>query len=94
MGAYFLDLPFLHYHNPVGFFDGGQAVRDDDGGAVLHQVFQRRLHVAFGLGVEGGGGLVQNQDRRVLEDGPCDGDALPLAARKLDAVFSHQGLQP
>ena len=46
--------------------DGGQAVGDGDGGAVLGQLLQALLDVALALVVQGGGGLIQDQDGRVL----------------------------
>ena len=56
---------------------------DGDGGAAGHQAVQGVLHDAFGFGVQRGGGLVQDQDRRVLEDGAGDGQALALSAGEL-----------
>src|SRR5690606_21903438 len=51
---------FQHQHL-VGVLDGGQAMGDDQRGAVRHQVRQRVLHQAFGFVVQRGGGLVQDQ---------------------------------
>ena len=42
---------------------------------------------AFGLGIQRAGRLVQNQDRRVAQHGPRDGEALPLAARHAHAAL-------
>jgi len=36
----------------------------------------------FALGVEGGGGLVEKQDRRILQEGAGERQALALASRK------------
>ena len=46
----------------------------------LHQPRQRFLDELLALGIEGGGGLVQKQDRRILEEGAGEGDALTLTA--------------
>jgi hypothetical protein len=43
-------------------------------------VLERGLDQALGLGVERGGGLVEDQDRRVLQQRTGDGEALALAA--------------
>ena len=77
------DAPFFQHHDLVGAADGGEPVRDHDHGAVRHQIGQRPLHQHFGFGIEVRGGLVQNQDGRVLEQRAGDGDALPLAAAEL-----------
>ena len=43
-----------------------QPMRDHQHRAALHQVGQRGLHQRFALGIERRGGLVENQNRRVL----------------------------
>ncbi len=53
---------------------------------------QRALDFPLGAGVERAGGFVQQQDRRVLEDGAGDGDALLFAAGKLQAALAHHGV--
>lgn len=65
MRALLHDAALLHHHHPVGMLNGGEpmgitkAVR-------LHQALQGLLHQAFRFGVQGGGGLVQNQNRRIF----------------------------
>ena len=56
----------------VGVEDGGEAVGDDDGGAVAEDVAEGVLDERLGLRVEGGGGLVEDEDLWVLEDGSCE----------------------
>ena len=51
-----------------------------------------RLMRGFGLHVERAGGLVEDQDRRVLQDGAGDGDALALAARQRGAALADHEL--
>ena len=46
----------------------------------------------LGVAVERRGRLVEQQDRRRLEDGAGDGDALLLAARELEAALAHLGV--
>jgi hypothetical protein len=43
--------------------DGGEAVGDGDGGAAQLSLLQRLLHHLLALCVQGGRGLVQQQDR-------------------------------
>ncbi len=64
---------------------------DHQGGAVLRQFLQRGLHGALGFGVERGGGLVEQQQRRIAQDGPRDGQALALAARQAHALLAEKG---
>ena len=59
---------------------GRQAVGDDQGGAALHGLVQGALHQALVLGVQRAGGLVEQQDRRLADQGAGDGQPLALAA--------------
>ena len=63
--------------------DGVQPVRDGDGGAALAQMRDRVLHQPLGFGIERRGRLVEQDDRRVLDQRARDRDALALAAGKL-----------
>jgi len=82
----------LDHQDAVGLQNRGQAVRDDDVGAPAHKVLQRVLNGVFGDGVQGRGGLVQNQDARILEHHTRDGEALLLAAGELQAAVAHLGV--
>src|ERR1017187_8442402 len=92
VGADFADLPLLEHHNLVRAAYCGKPVRDDDNGAVLHQVRQRLLYQHFALRVQMAGGFVENQYGRVLQQGAGDGEALPLSAGELDAAVADHGL--
>ena len=54
---------------------------------------QRLLDRPLGLGVERRGRLVEDQDRRVLEEHARDRQALLLAARELDAALADDGVE-
>ena len=92
MGAVFDDSPFIQHQHPVGVLDGRQAVRDHDGGAVYREALQGFLDQRLRFGVQGGGGLVQQQDGGIFQDGSCQGNALALPARQASAPFSGQGV--
>ena len=72
--------------------DGGEPVGDGEGGAPAGQLFQGLLHQALALVVQGAGGLVQNQDGRIFQEHPGDGNALLLPAGELDAPLAHEGV--
>mmetsp|Transcript_18513 Transcript_18513/g.62462 ORF Transcript_18513/g.62462 Transcript_18513/m.62462 type:complete len:246 (-) Transcript_18513:1254-1991(-) len=69
--------------------DGGEAVRDGDCCAADGRRAQRFPHSRFGLGVERRRGLVEQQQGRVVRDGPRDGDPLLLAAAEVLASLSN-----
>src|SRR5262245_10333109 len=74
--------------DPVHAGDGRQSVRDGDDGAALHQREQRLLDAVLAFAVERTRRLVQYQDARIFKNGAGDSQALPLAARQLDALFA------
>lgn len=78
VGALFGNAPTLHDDDPVGMLDGGQAVRNDQGGTSLHQALQGVLYQPFGFGVQRRGGFVQDQDGGVLVQRPRNRQPLAL----------------
>ncbi len=82
----------IEYHNFVGAPDSGEPVRDHDHRAVAHQGLERPLHQHFRFGVQMRSSFVQDQDRRVLEQCPRDGQTLSLAAAELGTTFADHGV--
>ena len=74
------DVAGLQHDDLVGIDDGGEPVGDHQRGAVARHQRQGILNVLLGLGIERRGGLVEDQDRRSLQDGAGYGDALLFAA--------------
>src|SRR5690606_15196818 len=91
VGSFLDDAAAVDDIDAVGVLHRRQAVGDHQGGAAVHQPLQRRLHDGFALGVQRAGRLVQQQDRRVLQEGAGDGDALALAAGQAGARLAHSG---
>jgi hypothetical protein len=69
-------------------------MRDNQRSAVFHQALQRLLDQSLGFGIQRAGGLVQHQDRRVLEDRPGNRDALALTAGQRIAGLPDLGVYP
>ena len=59
----------------------------------MHEVVEGFLHQVLTLGVERRGGLVEDEDGRVLEDGSGNAYALPLAAREFAATVANVGVK-
>src|SRR5438309_2095115 len=59
---------------------------------TLARARSRRQRARGWVGVEAAGGLVEQEDGRVAQDGAGDGDALPLAAGQLHAALADAGL--
>ena len=73
------DLTVPQYQDLIRLANGAQTMGDDEAGAVGHEAFQRLLDQLFRRRVHAGGRFIQNQDRRVLQQGARDADALLLA---------------
>ena len=89
MGAHILDAAAVDYHDLIRAGDGAEAVGDDQHGLSRYQPAHGLLDYGLVLGVYVGGRLVQHHNRRVLEHGPGDGDALTLTAGQVGAASAH-----
>jgi len=49
----------IHHDDAIGVYHCGQSVRDNDGGALAHDVSQCLLHMPFTFRVERAGGFVE-----------------------------------
>ena len=70
----------------------GQIVLDRDDGFAGHEPFEAFHNERLGLGVQGRGGLVEDQKRRVLQKRPGDGQTLALAAGQVGALLAKDGV--
>jgi hypothetical protein len=84
----------LEHDDAVGRPDRREAVRDHQRRPVQGQARQRLLDQTLGLGVDRRGRLVQDQDRRVLQERPRDREPLLLAARQPHAPLADHRVVP
>ena len=94
MAALFQHTALVEHDDVVRVLDRGQAMRDHQRGAVLHQSLHGFLDQALRFGIQRAGGLVEDQDRRVLEDRARDGDALALATGDQRPALPDRAVQP
>src|SRR6267154_6454908 len=90
MGTLLDDLAAVEHQDAVEAAHRRQPVRDHDRGASLHEPLHRLLDQGLRFGIEARRRLVEDQNRRVCEKRARQRDALPLAARQLDAAFADQ----
>lgn len=78
--AGFHDPPLVHDQNAVAIPDGRQTVGDNECGTA----FFNRLHIApdefFGFVIKSRGGFIEDQQTRIGNERPGNGNPLPLAA--------------
>ncbi len=92
--AFLDDFALVHHHQPVHGGDRRQPVRNGDHGLALHQSVEVLLDRRLDLRIERRRGLVQNENRRILQHNAGNGDALPLASRQLHAAFADMRVEP
>ena len=68
------DAAMVHHQDLVSVHDGRQPMRDDQRGPVAGDAFELRLDYTFGARVECRSRLVEDKDRRVLQQRSCDRD--------------------
>src|SRR6202023_3675292 len=92
VGAYFYDASLVKDGDRVRVADGGNAGGDEDGRASAHDLPEMVEDFVFGMGVDAGEGVVENEDAGAAEKGAGDGGALLLASGGGDAAFADGGV--
>jgi len=65
---------------------------DDDGGSSFNKFPNSVLNELLGVGIKRGGGFIEDENGRVLEDGSSNRKSLLLTSRKFDTSFANFGL--
>ncbi len=78
----------------VGITDGGEAMGDDERRTAFREGSQCPLDLSLGLRVEGRGRLVEDEDRRILQEGPSRWRGAASAARQAHAALTHHCVEP
>jgi len=77
----------------IGVDDRRQPVRDDQRRATAGNLVELCLDQAFGARIQRRRGLVENEQRRVFQQGARDRDTLLFAAGKLEPAFADLGFE-
>src|SRR5713101_3310771 len=80
----------LDDEDAIGIHDGMQPMRDHDSRSSATEMLDGALHLPLGFGIERSGGLVQEDDRGILEQRARNRDALALAAGELGSVLADR----
>ncbi len=86
------DAALVHDGDPVGEVQRRAPVGDEQRGAALHDAPQGGVDPLFHPGVDRARGIVEDQDARVRQDGPGEGDPLPLASRQAQPSLADDGV--
>lgn len=82
----------IQNEDTVGAAQRAHAVGDEEGGAAAHGAFHGLEDFVLGARIDGRGGVVEDEDLRVEQQGARDGDALSLAAGEVHAGFAEHGV--
>src|ERR1043165_7285166 len=84
------DRAVLHQQDQVRATNRRQAMRDDERRAIREQIGHRRLNELLALRVEVSGRRLQNENLRLRENGPRDGQALLLSSRQFHPALADE----
>ena len=87
----FEELPLLKDQDDVGIADKGEAVAGHEGRAACHELCERLLDNLLRLRLHGAGGLIEDQQERVGEEGAGDSEPLALSPRELHPPLPDLG---
>lgn len=89
VGAELGDAATVHDDDPVALPQRAEAVGDDQCGAAVHRLLHRGQDFVLGVRVDGGRGVVEQQDRRIEQHRPGNCQPLPLAAGQVQPSFAQ-----
>ena len=76
------------HHHLIRTGYGAHPMGDDKDGFVLYEPRKSLLNGSFVFHIQAGGGFVQQNDGRILQEGAGNGNALTLAAGKDAAILA------
>ncbi len=83
--------PVFQDEDDIGPAEQTEPAGNDEGRPAGHGGAQGSEDFVLGLGVNGGGRIVQDEDGRLQQQGAGQGQALALAAGKVHAGFTQDG---
>src|SRR5438445_1082345 len=92
MGAALNDAAGVEHQNQIGVLHGGKALRDDECRSPFAEPAHGLPDQPLGLRVHAGGGVVEDEDARVHQEGARDRQALALSAAQRNAAFADDGV--
>ena len=88
VGADFFDATIFEDDDLIGLKNRGEAMGDGDDRAAFGEEIEGALDFLFGLGIEGTGGFIEEENRGVFEEGAGDGKSLLLTTGEVAAFVA------
>ena len=92
--ALVFQFPAAQHENAVGPTNLRKAVRDKECRPAAQDVSQRALNLVLRRAVNRTGGVIQDEDARIGQEGTGNGDPLALSAGERYAPFAYHGVVP
>src|SRR5699024_11156355 len=92
VGTEAVDLAVLQDDDPVGVLDGADPLGDNQLGGIRDFLQEGLADHGVGVGIDGGGGVVENENLGLFQQGPGDTQPLPLAAGDVGAALLDVGV--
>ena len=87
------NLALGEHDDVIRVLDGGQAVGYDEHGADVHHLFKGILNQKLRFRIDVGGGLVEDHDLGLMNDGAGEGEELALAGGEVVTPLPHDLVQ-
>ncbi len=88
--AHLAQLALVHDQDGIGALHGGEAVGDQHAGAAFDHALQCAANAQLGVGIDAGGGLVEDEDARIVGQRAGKVDELLLAGGERVAALLHR----
>ena len=92
MGPLLRHAAVIQHQDAVGAPDGGQPVGDDKASPSLAQVLHSKADGPLRFRVHVGGSFIQNDNVRVRQKAPGNGQQLPLSLGDAGALVGENGV--
>ena len=86
-------LPAVEHINTMRMPHGAQSVGNDKTRPPLHQAVERLLNLPLGFGIDAGRRFIEQENRRVFQQGARDADALFFTHAEPHAALADFGFQ-
>ena len=87
-----VDFSAVEDDDHVGVLNGRDALGDDDFGGIGQFFAERLADECVRLGIDGGSGVVENEDLGFFQEGARDAEPLFLSARNVCAALFDEGV--
>ena len=83
------DPALVHHADQISIHSRAQSMSDHKHGVLTFELLNGLPHQTLSFPIMSTGGLIKNQQFRISQNGPLQGDALPLATTKAETALAN-----